>query len=663
MLSFCYLKKGANDTPVYYSMADAGLLQWRPLLYLGYSTLERFLNSNKITSLEHMVSNTSIKLKIPPQNLQDFPLFQLNADAAHAWVQSLPITNTHSAAQQLRHAISDLNHVKLTPEIRYNIMEVLQPKLDVALSNLTKRFLNKPLVMPEEPRQMAELAGSLYSTVTTAYSIVAIQAIQQHESIQGINPARLACEAIQRALTYAGRKALQTFQLFHSIELHGWLTLHQLYALADSQQLLDLPVADPLSGGDTIKATYLQALLLGCCKPNQLSQGDMAALYRGLKDWSMLAVVAAPESGSGLFLVDLDSDQPPLYSSLFTETPGARFRYIDTAPLVEHLEKIKLNDGEHGISFDKDTHIPTNLLAHLIESLGSMSLRNFNRTNSDAPLRISIGLSSSHYHVAGERLFEQLLYGEDYIPPASERVPTNPFLLPQEKGDLWQQANPEEDYSRGGDTAEEEIVEEIEHRVELDGNTRSELLFDEDRQLPPQQRFPIYNVQLTNTSPGGYCIEWTAELPGDTRAGDIVSLKEEHNRDWVIAVIRWVSHVENTRTLIGLELLSPKAMPYGARIHQKTGGKGPPMRVLLLPEIKLVGQPHTLITPRAGFREHQKISLISTGEEYTIQLLRQVAATGSFAQFDFRYIRELGDILAEDKAGHMGSYDSLWSNI
>ena len=88
------------------------------------------------------------------------------------------------------------------------------------------------------------------------------------------------------------------------------------------------------------------------------------------------------------------------------------------------------------------------------------------------------------------------------------------------------------------------------------------------------------------------------------------------------------------------------------------------MRVLLLPEIKLVGQPHTLITPRTGFRERQKITLLSGGQERHVQLLRQVTATGSFAQFDFRYIKQLGDVLAEDKSGHLGStYDSVWSRI
>jgi hypothetical protein len=608
-----------------------------------------------------MVSNTPIKLKIPRQDLSDFTLFPLSTEGAQTWAQGLPVTNTGSVAQQLRHAIGDLNRVALAPEVRYNIMEILLPNLEVALSNLSKRFLNQPLVVPEEPRQMAELADNLCSMASTAYTIVAIQAIQNRDSVHDANPARLACEAIQRALTLTGRKVLQTFQLFNPIELHGWLTLHQLYALADNQQLADLPVAEPRSGGSTITLTYLQALILGCCKPNQLSQGDMAALYRGLKEWGALARLQRPGAGKGLFLVDLDSDQPPLYSSLYTDTPGARFRYIDTEPLIEHLKQLQQGDGKQGINFDKDTRMPANMLDHLVAALGSMSLRNFNREASNTPLWVSIGLSSSHYHVAGERVFEHLLYGNDYVPSPSERVPTNPFLLPPEKGDMWQQANPEEDYTREAEVAG--AAGELEHQVDLDDATRAELLVEEETSLPPEQRYPIYKVHLANASPGGYCLEWSAELPGDIRAGDIVSLKEEHNKDWVIAVIRWVSHLENAKTLIGLELLSPRAMPYGARIHQKTGEKTAPMRVLLLPEIKLVGQPHTLITPRAGFRERQKITLISAGAEYSIQLMRQVAATGSFAQFDFRYIKELGDVLAEDKAGHLGSYDSLWSKI
>ena len=629
-----------------------------------FSIPYRFVHSAKIFRPGLMTSITPIKLNIPAQDLQAFNLFALNAEAARTWAQGLPVTNTRSVVQQLRKAVNDLNHMRLAPEVRYDIMEVLRPNLDVALSNLSKRFLNQPLVMPEQPRQMAELADGLYGMASTAYSIVAIETIQQRDSIRGTNPARLTCEAVQRALVFGGRKILQAMQLNRPAEANGWLALHQLYALADAQQLANLPVAEPLSGGGTVTATYLQALMLGCCKPNQLRQSDLAALYRGLQEWGALVRLEPPPKGEGLFLVDLDSDQPPLYSSLYEGKPGVQFRYLNTDALIKCLEMLKTEAGSEDIYLDQDTSLPSNVLDHLIASLGSMSLRNFNRAASGNPLWVCVGLSSTHYHVAGERVFEQLLHGDSYVAPASARVSGNPFLHNPEKSDLWQQANPEQDYDPDEKVQQLEAESDLEHQVELDETARAELLSEEDSQLPPDQRYPVFQVQLADTSPGGYCIEWTAELPGDIRAGDIVSLKERQDTEWVIAVIRWVSQLRNARTLIGLELLSPRALPYGARIPRKTGDQTAPMRVLLLPEIKLVGQPHTLITPRTGFRERQKITLLSGGEEHHVQLLRQVNATGSFAQFDFRYIKQLGDVLAEDKSGHLGSsYDSVWSRI
>ena len=123
--------------------------------------------------------------------------------------------------------------------------------------------------------------------------------------------------------------------------------------------------------------------------------------------------------------------------------------------------------------------------------------------------------------------------------------------------------------------------------------------------------------------------------------------------------------LDDAKTLMGLELLSPNAIAYAALINRKGGEKTPPMRVLLLPEITLVGQPHTLITPRAGFKERQKVTLRNSVEARTVQLLRHIMSTGSFEQFEFRYVKELGDVLAENhNAGQPGGeYDSLWSNI
>ncbi len=604
-----------------------------------------------------MEDHTTIKLNVPRQDYTGLLLFQPDPGAASKWVQSLPVTNTNSLVQLLGQALNDLNRTQLAPETRYSILEILRPNLDVALSNLSKRFLNQPLVMPEEPRRMAELSDRLLTMSATAYTIVAIEAIQQRDAIRETNPARLTCQAIQRAMVFAGRKVLQNFQLHRPMEIHGWQTLHQLYALAANQRLADLPVPEPLSGGDTITASYLQAMMMGCCKPNQLRQSDLGALYRALQGWSAMAKLDNQRTGNGLFLVDLNSDQPPLYSALYREQPGASCRYINTTALTEHLQALKEELGGKAVSFDKYAGVPADLLDHLITSLGSMSLRNFKRTAANNSLWICVGLSSTHYHVAGQKLFEQLLYSYEESHSSTALGSDNPFLVFRSKGDVWQKANPGQDYIS-------DVSFDPQQSIKVDATTRAKMLPEDDPELAPSERYPIFKVQMADASPSGYCLEWTGELQGDFRAGDIVGLKEEEHQEWVVAVVRWLSRLENAKTLIGLELLSPRAVSFGARIHQKGGEKASPMRVLLLPEIKLVGQPQTLITPRTGFKERQKVTIGNRVEARAIQLLRHIASTGSFSQFEFRYIKELGDVLAANNSGlASGDYDSLWSNI
>lgn len=549
-----------------------------------------------------MPAVTPLKFEIPQQDLRDFTLFRPNADGAHHWSQGLPVTNTNALVDELHKALDDLNRVGLPPETRFEIMKILQPNLQVALANLSRRFLNQPLVMPEEPRKMAELGSTLCTLASTAFTIVAVEAIQQRDAIRNINPARLACEAIHHAMVFAGIRVLRTFQLYQALPANTWQPLHQLYALAEGQQLTELPVPNPLSGGASIKSTYLQTLLLSCCKPNQLRQNDLAALHRGLQKWSELVTLDAQARNKPLFLVDIASDRPPAYAELYNANPASQCRYINTTELITHLRVLKQETGKGGIRFDKDTSLPPNMLEHLIASLGELSMRNFKRVPADSVIQACVGLSSTHYHVAGGLPFEQVMHGANHEPDEADR--------------------------------------------------------------PPEAVYPVYSVQLVNVSPGGYCLEWTAELPADIRSGDVVGLREDDNGNWAIAVIRWLSRLEEARTLMGLELLSPRAIPYGASIHKKDGSRTPPMRALLLPEIKLVGQGNTLITPRAGFSERQKVTLSNSTAAHTVRLAHQLAATGSYTHFDFDFARELGDVLAEQEDTQLGAdFDSLWSNI
>ncbi|MFK7976260.1 MAG: hypothetical protein AB8C02_08990 [Halioglobus sp.] len=610
-----------------------------------------------------MEANSKITLRIPPQDVTDFTLFPLNAHAARGWAQALPVTNTEAVVELIDQALHDLSRVKVGPEVRFEVLEALLPSLNVALTNLSKRFLNQPLIMPSGPQKMADIAARLNTRASTAYTVIAVEAIQNRDSVREINPALLTCQALQRALVYSGRNVLQTFQLFRPLEIHGWRSLHQLYALAEAQGLADLPLPEPRTGPKTIRTTYLQALLLGCCKPNRLRQADLTSLFKLLEDWSEQVLLESAESAEGLFLVDMQSDQPPIYRTLYRKEPSQQCRSINTDNLVARLEQLQSDSSDPETIAQATMQIPQGLLDHLLNSLGEMSLRNFKRSPSIGELRVCIGLRNAHYHVGGEIPFEELVHGKGLFVEEKGRTSSNPFMDEASKSDVWQQANPS-DYS--ATEYDEEILSDLEldQGIEISAAARAAVMNNEELHTVTDDDYAVYSVTMADASPGGYCLEWNSNMPTDIRSGDIVGLKEEDNENWVIAVIRWFGRFHEEKTLIGLELLSPRATALGASVQQKTSEPTPPIRVLQLPEIKLVGQPDTLITPRAGFREGQKVNLYAHNQQYSVQLLRVLSATGTFAQFEYKRIKSLEDLLSKDEDVKLGAdYDSLWSNI
>lgn len=613
-----------------------------------------------------MSDETPIRLKVPPQDLESLSVFATRADAAREWAASLPVANPEVVARQLVIAMDEINRCRMHPELRYQVLAALQDNLLIACASLSRRFLNQPLVMPQELRQLADLVTELYSLSVSAYACVAVDTLRERDSVRSMNPARLLCEALLKAIEYSTRKLVLNFQFHQPVEINGWLTLHQLYSLAERQELagISLPAADGESA--TITRLYLEALMLGCCKPNQLRQADLATVRRALRKWGHLLKLQRNGGSEGLFVVDLSRDQPPLYSALYRDGGSPSCRRIDTAALVAYMSNLldsSKGQGRGGIPLDQNTRIAPGLLAHMVDSLGTMSVRNFARKPVAGPLRVSFGLSAAHFHAAGDVPFDQVLHGSSYIPPALDRVATNPFLNDEKTSarDQWSNANPERDFERPGFASEGES--QLGHQVNLDAHTAHAIL-EEGPELPTEKDYPAYEVQMVNASPGGYCLEWHHGLPADLKAGEIASVQEEPGGQWVIAVVRWISQLPHQRTLLGLELISPRARALGAVTRHKTGEESSPQRVLMLPEIALVGQPETLLTPRAGFHEQQKLSLYAKGEKINVQLQRQLAATGSFARFEFRRIRLLGDVIAEGKGGPLNDrYDSLWNNI
>ncbi len=608
-----------------------------------------------------MGRETLFDIPLPRQDLPQFTHFTPAAEAARAWATQLPVTNIRAVSAQLLAALRDLNRYPLRPEARFEILENLADYLRVTLTNLTRRFLNQPLVMPAEPQRLAERADALLAELQTAYSIVAIETQRNQEKIHGLNPARLLCESLYQAMRCVGQQLLLAYQLHRPAPINSWLSLHRLYSLGEWQNLETLPLEGPGAGYRTLNSAYLQALLLGCSKPNQLLQGDLEAIYQALGEWPDKLKIGKSSELQGLFTVDLGSDQPAVYSALYGETGGPMRRIIDCEALVGHLRELRDPeqgyDGQ-GIRLRSGLSLPDAMLAHLIEALGTMSMRNFKRIATDTPVLVSLGISGAHYHGAGEHNFQQLIHGRDHRPDSLDAANPNPFLSTSASADVWG-ANPGFDQARR--THREEPGADLTHNIELDIFTRN--VIEEMEAAPVEREAPLHRVRQRNASPGGYCLVWDRDLPEEVRNGEILCIQENPRATWSIAAIRWISRLENSRTLVGVELLSPGATACAVQARLKTGTERAPQRSLLLPEIPLIGQPPTLVTPRTGFREGMKVTLLRHGAARHIQLQRQLSSTGSFTQFEFRDIRRLDEMLAGDRRGPLGAYDSVWSNI
>ena len=109
--------------------------------------------------------------------------------------------------------------------------------------------------------------------------------------------------------------------------------------------------------------------------------------------------------------------------------------------------------------------------------------------------------------------------------------------------------------------------------------------------------------------------------------------------------------------------------------REKTGESKEYMRTLLLPEMKSLHRPATLITPNLTFRSGYRIIIRLGNEEVKAQLTTESLSTQSFSQFEFALLQSQETMQAAVTASPGGAsrtgsesagkddFDSLWTNL
>jgi hypothetical protein len=280
------------------------------------------------------------------------------------------------------------------------------------------------------------------------------------------------------------------------------------------------------------------------------------------------------------------------------------------------------------------------LLMHLGRALGVLTQRSYRRIESSGSLQVAVGMTSVHYFSAGQVAFNRFVDSQDTEPAQ------NVFLgAAQRRNDPWASAF---------DAGRHESMTSPDAPINFRGSGG-------DMAGDDEQAYPLYEVSLENTSPGGYCINWDAEMPASLQTGEILGVRENVDHPWSVALIRWIRQGGRGSAQLGVELLGPGAMPCALRLDNKSGSSSEFLRGLLLPELSAIGQPATLLTPRMPFQTGHRITLLRDGEQEAAQLSRRISATSSISQFELRFRGPSGK--SRSGASDDDDFASLWQSL
>lgn len=582
-----------------------------------------------------------IKLIVPTPSKHLLSFCVSTAGGIEAWAKKLPMANTGESARQLFSAITEINHWQAEPLLRLKALEIIRPYIYSINTQLAKHFLVSSVALNSKQLKVAQLSQALQSNLSIGYKLVIVDGIRQKKSGLSVKAFALA---IHRAMTEISQGILLSYQLYQQPAEHSWLEINQLYLFAEANRWLDVEIGDKQTkflSNSTIKQRFIHIHLLAVAKPNNLRQQELALLYNCLELWVKECEVTAGDNESALFIIHLYRDRTAIFRQNLRADQYTLFRGINTLGLIKKLKLWSTNPQQKAITVPKQ--ITDSLLAHVIQAWSVHAQRVFRRVNTEGRLHLCLGLTALHYYCAQKQNFEKLLNelrtDKKTVDYSKERARST--LV----DDVWAHAF-------DADSKPEGFASDADITYVSSNTSKTE----------EENKHPTHQADIVNASPGGYSIRWQGVTPTNLQAGELLGIMEEDSRHWAVGVIRWIHKASHTETKVGIELLSPNAEAGGALLLQKTGNNGPFLRALILPEIKALAQPPSLIVPQLPFRTGNKIEMLFQNTEGRYQLVKRLNSTNSFSQFQFRQV----GLSSQATAGIEGlddSFDMLWSKL
>lgn len=533
-----------------------------------------------------------------------------DARAARDWVSGLPLADRAQTSRLLLEAIDKLNANTLDASQRLAVLEVLRPAVADALAYIEHQILGSSFPLPSSKSALGHRAHAFHESLALAYRLALVDICAPRGKVPFLRGKRVVL-ALQRALFHQGAALTANYLLYLKPSPGMWAPLHDLGRFAFDVKLADKLVAEPLLAQEvSASQLYRQALLLAISNPYRLSQReqlDLAGAALGL-------VGFCPISNSptvGAFLVPEGEDAGPGYLPSERPEAVANGRSFDVSRLREKIQA-QLTEGSREVVLRavgaRQVRLAADLARRCVSAWSASAERNHQRLSAGHQLDTIIGLSAMHYFLAGERDFESFMrqaHGAGAALSAGEAA-------------TW-----------AGSSSE-------------------------------QSRPGVFRAHVLDQSLGGYQLAWDKSHAVRARVGELVGLavpsEGADDRDWMLAIIRWLRYDPDGALDAGLELLARRARAVGLRPSRSDDGKRAALRGVEFSPVRADGDGALhLLVPSILDRRVELIELTRGADPMDFESAPSISWLG-----EIRTVEHTGDYL--HLAGALGDNGEPASN-
>lgn len=537
----------------------------------------------------------SLTLSVPNLTARSTDDIELQPQKFKKWLDELPLLNVAETGRKLFTTLSIHNRIEFDSMHRLELLELLRYPVGQLSMEFTRQYTGLPLPLSEKHKSLAEQNRQFQMEMANGYKRIAMALSVTPPA--GARDKTILALVMQRALRYLSGTLAVSFQTYSPCPEGTWREIHSLYAHAEELGLGDVAIVD-----DQIKAlekvsvnhAYKQALLLEFSDPYHLPPRMIDWTHHYLDRWAPLATLVPATSSYNptcQFLIDLQLDHAGIaYTAGTVPEDPKRYRILNTIELARqaHAQLTQMAKGEmppaEGLRENFFQESGQDLLRRLVNDWGVNPQRIFRRSKDTGHrVEVAIGMDRVNYWINGGKVF---VVSSTFVGPVPQRT-----MLASET---------------------------IKHK---------------DMQIPGRE-LSIWEVE--DEGAGGLALSKKGDIHLHIQVGDLLITRTPgEGNPWTVGVIRWVRSTGISHIEIGIQHLAPNADPVVIKTVNEKGKESDFLPALLLPEIKPLKQPQTLITHSGVFRPETRVFMDNGYRLYQIEPTRMIEGSHSFEQFSF----------------------------